>query len=235
MSNAAAEEIYSVMKNHPEAVIVWATGHSPLLAYQLLIKKIRETNLDVSRMRFVKLDEWMGLKCTDEATCEYFLQKEIIEPLQISEKQYLHFDPEAADMFKECQRVEEEYQNLPKVDLVILGIGMNGHLGLNEPGSSLIENAHVVVLDEKTRTHEMLTHTSHKVTGGVTLGMRDLFKGEKILLLADGAQKERGMEYYLNEQITTEVPVSFLKLHPNCQCIVNAASFPESEVLKQNR
>lgn len=225
MSREAAALIRLVIEKNPEAVIVLATGHSPQLAYRFLAEGILENPLDVGRVTFVKLDEWLGLSAEDEATCEHFIQNEIIKPLGIKEENYLHFIPEAADPEAECRRVQKAYEALEKVDLVILGIGMNGHLGLNEPGKELIGPAHTIGLDEKTKGHEMLSHTKEKVSRGITLGMENLFKGEQILLLADGREKEKGLSWYLNDRISTQVPVSLLKLHPNCSCIINRESF----------
>ncbi|MCI5649601.1 MAG: 6-phosphogluconolactonase [Fusicatenibacter sp.] len=229
MSREAADVIYEVIEKNPEAAIVIATGHSPRLAYRMLAEKVRENQTDVSRLTIIKLDEWAGLDADNEATCEYFIRKEILEPFGIDEKQYLHFAMNTGEEEAECRRIEEAYQNLSQIDLVILGIGMNGHLGLNEPGEELIGPAHTILLDDKTKTHELLSHTEKKVVGGLTLGMEDLFRGQKILLLADGKEKEKGLEYYLNDVITTKVPVSLLKLHRNCQCIVNRESFPVLE------
>lgn len=229
MSREAAGLIRSVIEQNPCAVIVLATGHSPRQAYRFLVEDLKRNKVDYSRVTFVKLDEWLGLSGRDEATCEYFIRKEILEPLDVKEEQYLHFCAEAEDAEKECQRVQKEFEGLPKVDLVILGIGMNGHLGLNEPGEQLMGPAHIVNLDAKTKTHEMLSHTSKAVGKGVTLGMENLFRGEQILLLADGKEKEKGLEGYLNDSITTQLPVSLLKLHPHCTCIVNRESFPGLE------
>ncbi len=229
MSRRAAEEILQVILENPEAVIVLATGHSPQQAYRDLVEEIRKQNVDISRVTFVKLDEWAGLSPENEATCEYFLQKEIIGPLGIREENYIHFQADCQDADAECARINELYRALPQVDLVILGIGMNGHLGLNEPSDHLYASAHVTDLNEKTKTHEMLTHTEKKVTKGITLGMENLFRGKKILLLADGKEKELGLKGLLNDEISTAVPVSFLKLHQNCVCVINKDSFPELE------
>lgn len=224
MSRETAALLRLTIEKNPEAVIVLATGHSPQLAYRYFVEGILENPLDISRATFVKLDEWLGLGPENEATCEYFIRKEIIEPLGIKEEQYLHFMPEAADPERECERVQKAYEAFEKVDLVILGIGRNGHLGLNEPGEELIGPAHTIGLDEKTKGHEMLSHTTEAVSRGITLGMENLFKGEQILLLADGKEKEEGLSWYLNDRISTQVPVSFLKLHPNCRCIINRES-----------
>lgn len=225
MSKRAAQEIIRVIRCNPRAVIVLATGRSPLQAYRYLVEEIGEKRVDISEVTFVKLDEWLGLSADDEATCEYFIRKEIIEPLGIRKENYIHFQGDCADIQAECARIDSLYRALPRVDLVILGIGMNGHLGLNEPSDRLTASAHAVQLDEKTRTHELLTHTSSPVTGGVTLGMENLFAGEEILLLADGEEKEKGLQGFLSDEISTQVPVSFLKLHKNCVCIINRESF----------
>lgn len=225
MSRAAADILYETVVRNPRAVIVLATGHSPRLAYRYFVQRVQENRTDVRGVTFVKLDEWLGLSDADPATCEYFLREEIIRPLRVAPEKYLHFDAQAADAPAECSRVEAAYAALEQIDLVVLGIGMNGHLGLNEPGESLIGPAHVIALDEKTKTHEMLTHTEKPVRYGVTLGMENLFRGRHILLLADGAQKEAALGCYLGDQLTTKAPVSLLKLHPNCTCIINRESF----------
>ncbi len=225
MSRAAADILYETVVRNPCAAIVLATGHSPRLAYRYFVQRVLENKTDVRYVTFIKLDEWLGLDDTDPATCEYFLREEVLRPLQIAPAQYLHFDAQAADALAECRRVEAAYAALKQIDLVVLGIGMNGHLGLNEPGESLIGTVHVIALDEKTKTHEMLTHTKKTVSYGVTLGMENLFRGKRILLLADGAQKEAALSAYLDNRITTRVPVSLLKLHPDCTCVINQESF----------
>ena len=230
MSCEAAKMIRSVIEQNKNAVIVIATGHSPKLAYRLFVKSLQDRPLDLSGITLVKLDEWCGASGENEASCEYFIRKELMEPLKLEERQYIHFNGEAQDLTKECERVEEAYQQLEKIDLVILGIGMNGHLGLNEPDSKLLGNAHCISLSEKTKSHELLTHTEKTINSGMTLGMSDLFRGEKVLLLADGDEKEAGLSYFLNDIITTEYPVSLLKLHPHCYCIINKESFPKLEL-----
>ena len=225
-SEAVADFIYSVIQEKPDAAIILATGHSPLLGYRLLVKKILETSLDIHAVTWIKLDEWIGVDGEDEASCELFIQKELITPLQISEQNYIHFRLNVDCPEKDAANIEQQILALPGIHLAILGIGMNGHLGLNEPADELDCYAHAVDLDKKTKTHEMLTHTHRKVEKGITLGMKDLFLAEKILLIADGRDKELGLEYFLNDKITTKIPVSMLKLHSDCTCIINKECFP---------
>lgn len=233
MSAEAAAVIVEVIQRNSKAVIVLATGHSPLGAYRILAEEVKKGRLDVSGATFVKLDEWMGIAPEDEASCEHFIRREIVEPLGIKDEKYLHFSSNAKDVKAECERVEKAYEAFSKVDLVILGIGMNGHLGLNEPDDVLLGGVHVMELSAKTKGHEMLSHTEHPVSRGITLGMENLFKGERILLLADGKEKEKGLSCYLDDRITTQVPVSLLKLHPNCLCIVNGECFKDLEGLPE--
>ncbi|MBR4865778.1 MAG: 6-phosphogluconolactonase [Clostridia bacterium] len=224
MSRLAARILCQTVGKNPRAVIVLATGHSPLFAYRYFVEKVKTAGTDLRGVTFVKLDEWMGLEPDDPATCEYFLRTELLEPLGIREEQFLHFDP-AGDGEAECARFREAYRSLPPPDLVILGIGKNGHLGLNEPADSMAMGAHVIPLAEKTRTHEMLTHTVCPVTHGITMGIGDLFRGKEILLLADGAEKREALAAYLGDEITTRCPVTLLKLHPNCTTLVNMEDF----------
>ena len=233
MSAMAAMVIRQTVEKNPKAVIVLATGHSPLLSYRLFVEEVKRTGLDVSGVTFVKLDEWLGLSESDEATCEYFIRKEILDPLAIKEDHYLHFISGAKDTAAECARVEQAYGELVQIDLVILGLGRNGHLGLNEPGEVLTGGVHVVDLDDKTKRHEMLSHTKQNVEKGITLGMENLFRGRKIILLADGEEKEAGLACYLGTNITTQLPVSLLKLHPDCLCLVNGESFKEWKELEE--
>ena len=225
LSQLAADRMYRTVTANPRAVLVLATGGSPQLAYRLFCNQVTRDGVDLSGVTFVKLDEWLGLSADDEATCEIFLRREILEPLGIPEKQFLHFDPEAPDAQAECDRFQAAYDALPQVDLVILGIGKNGHLGLNEPGEHLVCNTHIIPLSQKTKTHEMLTHTSAQVTHGITMGMSDLFRGKEILLLATGGEKAHLLPLLTNQQITTQIPFTLLKLHPNCTCIVDRSSF----------
>ena len=151
LSRQTADRMYRTVKENPKAVLVLATGGSPRLAYRLFCEKIIREEVDLSGVTFVKLDEWLGLSATDEATCEVFLRQELLDPLGIGEEQFLHVDPEAPDVQAECARFQAAYDALPQVDLVILGIGKNGHLGLNEPGDSLTCHTHIIPFPKRPR------------------------------------------------------------------------------------
>ena len=227
MSRLAAGLLADTVRQNPHAVMVLATGHSPLLTYRYFVERVKREQIDLGGVTFIKLDEWMGLQPDDPATCEYFIRTELLEPLGIREEQFLRVDP-TGDGAAECARFREAYLTLPAPDLVILGIGKNGHLGLNEPGESLSAVSHVIPPAEKTKTHEMLTHTACPVTHGITMGIGELFRGQEILLLADGEEKREALAAFLGDEITTRCPVTLLKLHPNCTTIVNGKDFPRN-------
>ena len=225
LSRAAADILFQTVQKNPNAVLVLATGGSPKLAYRLFCEKVLQSNTDISGVTFVKLDEWIGLSADDEATCEVFLQRELIRPLGVAESRFIHFNPEATDSKAECVRFRAAYAALKQVDLVVLGIGKNGHLGLNEPSDNLCGSVHTVTLAEKTKTHEMLTHTEASVTQGITMGLKEIFEGEKVMLLAAGAEKEHLCPYLTDDSISTQVPFTLLKLHRDCVCIADQTAF----------
>lgn len=226
MSYAGADLLCATIRKNPRAVIVLATGHSPLGVYRLFRQRVLAGEIAIDQVTFVKLDEWLGLSPEDEATCEYFLQTELIGPLAIPEEHYLHIHPQADDPERACAAFQETFDRLGDIDLVVLGIGKNGHLGLNEPGEVLHAATHCPPLESKTKTHAMLTHTQESVTRGMTLGMDGIFAGKQVLLLATGGEKDAVMGYLANDLITTNVPMSLLKLHPHCTCLVNLADYP---------
>jgi galactosamine-6-phosphate isomerase len=225
LSRRLADILVATVINKKNAAIIIATGSSPLLAYRLFVKRVKEEKIDVSKVTFIKLDEWVGLSPECQATCEYFIRQELLKPLNIAESAYIGFDCEAKDLEKECIRIQEKLNELKGIDLAILGVGKNGHLGLNEPDDYLVMGPHLVTLDEKTKTHAMLTEADKKVDKGITLGIADLFAAEKIILLISGAEKEQAVREFYGEHISTRIPVTLLKLHKNLVCIVEKNVF----------
>ncbi|MBQ1954551.1 MAG: 6-phosphogluconolactonase, partial [Clostridia bacterium] len=193
MSRLAADMMLRIVRENPRAALVIATGGSPKSAYRIFCEKVISEKIDISEVTFIKLDEWLGLSPDDEATCEVFIRRELLDPLGVKDEKYIRFDPLAADVEAECERFEKAYAALEQIDLVILGIGKNGHLGLNEPDTVLFGSAHTMDLDKKTKTHEMLTHADKEVTKGISMGLTEIFRGKEIMLLATGGEKAAGI------------------------------------------
>ncbi|MCW5941172.1 MAG: 6-phosphogluconolactonase [Fimbriimonadaceae bacterium] len=219
LAEAGADLVDETLATNPEAHLVLATGSSPLGLYRELVRRGRRWD----RAWVTKLDEWLGLPPNDPATCEAYLRREAIGPLAAPEERYLAFDGLATDSIAECARVQRALCERPSVDLAILGIGRNGHLGLNEPGSSLHPGCHVAALAPTTRSHPMLDRAGSPPTHGLTLGIGDLLSARRILLIVSGDGKEEAFRSLNEGLVTTSLPASFLHLHRDVVCLSQAS------------
>ena len=220
LSKRCAGIMLGCVREKSDPVICLATGHSPLGAYRCFVAEAIKNKIDLSKVVFVKLDEWYGLGMDDPATCEYFISNEMLKPLGISPKNYIGFNSTAEDPEMECLRITSELEKRGPIDLMILGIGRNGHLGLNEPCEELVPSIHVAVLDKKTKGHQMLKSISRPIEAGFTLGMRDILSSKHVVFLVAGEEKVDAFTEFMRGGVTTTVPASFLRLHKNLSCVV---------------
>lgn len=223
LSQKCADLLVEQVLKKPDSLICLASGGSPQKGYELFTKKIKADGIDVSRLRFIKLDEWWKLPPEDPSTCEKYVKDYILDPLHIDKHRYIGFRSDCECPEKECRRISEALKKSGGIDLCILGIGKNGHLGLNEPNDIFIENAHVALLDEKTKTHNLLSLTNHKIQKGMTLGISDLMHSEKILFLISGKEKKVAFREFMKGTILARLPATVLKLHRNVICVVEDA------------
>lgn len=168
----------------------------------------------------MKLDEWVDLPLTMHGTCETFLQQHIVQPLGLREDQLISFRSEEINE-TECERVTNLIARKGGLDLCVLGLGKNGHLGLNEPGENLQPACHISQLDARTQQHEMLKTAGRPVTRGITLGLKDILNAREVLLLVTGEGKQDATERFLTAKVSTSIPASFLWLHSNFICLIN--------------
>lgn len=217
LSEAASEQLLALVQRKPDAVICVATGATPLLTYQRFVDKVNAARVDLSRVTFVKLDEWVGLAPDNPATCEAFLQQHLLKPLGIAPERYVAFVSDKAEQ-QECNRVVGNIAALGGLDLCVLGIGKNGHLGLNEPDECLEPGCHITCLDERTQLHDMLRRAGSPVEQGITLGLQDILAAKEILLLVAGEGKQQAFTALRKGKVSTKVPATFLWLHPLTSC-----------------
>lgn len=219
MSRQCAEELVLLIKNRPKARIVLATGASPLLAYRIFVQEIIHNKIDVSDVIWIKLDEWAGMSPENPASCEYFINQEILTPLHIKKENYISFGVTGGDLEEECKRVETQLEKIGKIDAAIVGIGRNGHVGLNEPSNELTAGIHLVNLDEITKTHRMLTSVgADHVEQGITMGMDWILSADRLIVLATGQGKGDVYRKLLQKKIMTTIPATLLQLHGNAVC-----------------
>ena len=221
MSGAAAATVIAAATANSDLLLCVATGDSPAGLYQELSREA-DRQPDLFRcLRVVKLDEWLGVPASDAASCEHFLRSRLLGPLAIATERFISFDPEATDPPAECARICAELARQGPIDLCILGLGKNGHVGLNEPGPSLQPHCHVAKLSEATRRHAMFQSSEARPEFGLTLGIGDIMNARKIVLLITGAGKERAIAEFLDGVVTTELPATFLWLHHDLEVFLD--------------
>jgi galactosamine-6-phosphate isomerase len=171
----------------------------------------------------LKLDEWGGLPMDDPATCETQLRASLIEPLRL-EKRYIAFESQPPDPQAECRRIAAWLDRNGPIDVSILGLGINGHLGFNEPAEVLQPHAHVAELSGDSLSHTMLRRSGRRPKFGLTLGIDDLLTSRKVLLLVSGESKRQALKRLLEEPITAAFPASFLQKRSDVVLLTDAAA-----------
>ena len=214
MSRAAADCIAAAVRKKPDALLCLATGASPARAYELLEDKRRHEPHLFDRVRLMKLDEWGGLGRADPGSCEAYLREKLVRPLRVGADRFFGWQCQPTDPRAECRRIAGWLAANGPIDVSILGLGLNGHLGFNEPADTLPAGPHVAALSETSMTHSMLGKARGKVRRGFTLGLADILHSRKVLLLVSGAAKAAPMRRLFTRQITTQFPASLLWLHP---------------------
>ena len=229
LSLRAAKYICRLIKENPEAVIICATGSTPTRMYADLARLVEEERVDCSKVTIVKLDEWVGLLPSDPSTCEFYIKQHVLEPLGIPESNYISFQSNTPDPQNECERIDTILHNLGnEPDLCILGLGANGHLGMNEPGTDPESHTHVATLTSQTRAHTMLSGNTQTVTRGMTLGIQDILQTKTAMLLVSGAQKKAQFERFMRKEDGSNFPASYLWDHKNVSCFVDEEAYHTS-------
>ncbi len=220
MSQRAADLLLTALKAKKDLLVCAATGGSPRGLYERLAENYLKTPHLFENLSILKLDEWGGIPLTDPHSCHSYLQEQVIKPLKISPDRYVAFNSEAENVENECARIQQEIDRLGPIDICILGLGKNGHLGLNEPADFLQRDCHIAQLSTLTMQHEMVQSMAQNPTYGLTLGMTGILQSKKIILLIAGTNKENDIKSLLTQQITTQMPASFLWLHGNVECLI---------------
>ncbi|HSF55202.1 MAG TPA: 6-phosphogluconolactonase [Algoriphagus sp.] len=221
MSKKGFELVKAEIDRKPDLLFCVASGGSPSGLYTEMVNHQKDQPDFCSKLRVVKLDEWGGLEFGSTFTSEYDVQTKFIQPLGISSGRYLTIDPFAANPDEACDRMKEQLENSGPVDICILGIGVNGHIALNEPSEVLRPGFHVCVLAETTMNHGMIKSLKQPPTFGMTMGVGEILQSKKILLFIAGSGKKEAFERLLKEEVSTQFPASLLWLHPNVDVLVD--------------
>lgn len=222
LSLNVANEIIAQVRKKPDSVLCLAAGDTPRLAYQSLATLARERKVDFSQCKFVGLDEWLGIPPTNEGSCAHFLNENLFSTLRIAASQILLFDSLTYDAVTECRKMDDHIRAIGGIDLMLVGVGMNGHLGFNEPGVHEDLYSHVIDLDETTRSvGQKYFKQNTELNQGITLGLRHLQQSDKLLMIASGTKKADIMRQALEGPITTDVPASLVRKHNNAVAMLD--------------
>ncbi|MEO5582935.1 MAG: glucosamine-6-phosphate deaminase [Saprospiraceae bacterium] len=216
LSEHAANEIIEVIQNKKDSLICFASGDSPKLTCELFAQKVKNATMDISRCSFIELDEWIGLAPEMKGSCHYDFMNRLVKPLTLQPGQYLVFDGLAEDLTLECELMDSYIEDKGgRIDIMIVGLGMNGHIGFNEPETDFGLKSHVIKLDQSTiEVGQKYFDQSVSLTKGITLGLAYLIEAKKVLLLANGTRKSKVIQETVEGSITTSFPASILQIHP---------------------
>lgn len=221
MSVLAANMIGGQVLLKPSCVLGLATGSSPIGTYRVLVENCKKGILDFSKVRTVNLDEYCGLAGTDPNSYRYFMNANLFDHINIDKANTHVPNGSAEDFAAEAARYEELVETIGGVDLQLLGIGHNGHIGFNEPTDHFPKDVHTVDLTESTinANARLFERREDVPTQAITMGIGTIMKARKILLIA-GADKADIVEKALYGKITPEVPASVLQLHGDVTVII---------------
>ena len=198
-----------------------ASGGSPSGSYAKLAAYKQQHSDFGSALRVIKLDEWGGLEANSPFTSELDVQRKFVQPMGISPERYWTLDPYTQDPEGECAAMEQILEREGPLDICILGIGVNGHIALNEPGEEQQLPFHVCQLAASTLANGMLKTLQQPPSFGMTMGLRGILQSKLILLFVAGSGKKEAFEQLKAQQVRSQFPASFLGLHPNVQVLVD--------------
>jgi galactosamine-6-phosphate isomerase len=221
MGQEAFSIVMDEIEHNPQLLLCAATGSSPLPLYRNLAEEAKKRAVLFEHLRILPLDEWVGLPSFD-GSCHEFLQKHILRHLKVTQERYFPFNPRAQDLEEECLRIQAMVKEQGPIDLCIMGLGKNGHLGFNEPAIELRPHCHIAELTTESQQHSMILGSSIKPTQGITLGMQDILSSKRIILIVSGSGKDEAKKQLLSGEITCECPASLLWKHNNVDCLVVA-------------
>lgn len=218
-----ASLIVSLLQSNPKAVLGLATGSSPVGVYARMIDMYRKGLVSFSKATTFNLDEYIGLPDNHPQSYRSFMNEQLFNHIDINPNQTYIPNGNAVDMEAECLAYEKKLDEYGPVDLQILGIGSNGHIGFNEPDANLSSKTHVVDLLEDTREANARFFDSLEDVPrqAITMGIGSILKAKQILLLARGAGKAEAIRNAVEGPITTQCPASLLQSHPNVIVLVD--------------
>ena len=219
-SRLAADVIEKIVREKPDCCLGLATGSSPVGMYPELARRCREEGLDFSRVCSVNLDEYIGLEPTHDQSYRYFMDSNLFDHINIDKKN-TYVAKGTGDVEANIREFNEVLAK-SDVDVQVLGVGPDGHLGFNEPGDFLVDEAHKEVLDESTidANARFFANRDEVPRYAVTMGMGGIMRAKRLLLIISGNKVDAARQLLIEDRITTRCPATFMKLHRDATVIL---------------
>ena len=226
MSRQAANIISAQVISKPDCVLGLATGSTPIGMYQELIKRYEAGDLDFSRVKSVNLDEYVGLEPTHDQSYRYFMQTQLFDHINIKVENTNVPGGMAEDAEAECARYDEIIRSMGGIDVQVLGMGHNGHIGFNEPAEVFPRGTHPVDLAESTieANARFFASRDEVPKRAVTMGIGSIMQAKQILVVVSGEGKADIVARAFNGPVTPQVPASILQFHPNVVLVGDKAA-----------
>ena len=232
MSRKAANIISAQVIMKPNCVLGLATGSTPIGTYDQLVEWYNKGDLDFSEVTTVNLDEYKGLPRTNDQSYYYFMHQHLFDRVNIDPERTNVPNGMEPDAEKECGRYEELIRSLGGVDLQLLGLGHNGHIGFNEPGEAFEKETHCVDLTESTieANKRFFASADDVPKQAYTMGIKTIMQAKKILIVVNGENKADIVERAFFGPVTPEVPASILQLHNDVTLVGDEAALAKIEI-----
>ncbi|HZY79509.1 MAG TPA: glucosamine-6-phosphate deaminase [Cyclobacteriaceae bacterium] len=219
LSRATADLIANVIEKKPRALVCIASGHTPIGVFQCLANDINSGKLDASKATFVSLDEWLGIDPSDPGSCLSMLNKDFFNHVSVRVEAFdVNADPQ-----KESERINNLIEKHGGLDVMLVGIGLNGHIGMNEPGSSFDSYARVTDLAQETiTTGQKYFQKPTSLSKGITLGLRHFAESKLPIVMANGSKKAEIINRVYNTQPTETLPATIVHKVPQALVMLDA-------------
>jgi len=213
LSRATADLITEYISTKKNSLVCIASGHSPRGVFECLIDDVQSKRLDISNCTFVSLDEWIGILPTQKGSCRAMMDEDFFVPLQIPESQIKFFDGMAADLPGEVDRINKLIDAHGGLDIMLVGVGTNGHIAMNEPGTSFDAVAHVSILADETKAvGQKYFAEATALSQGITLGLKHFREAKLPILMANGEKKTSIVQKTLSSTAVETLPASVIHL-----------------------
>jgi glucosamine-6-phosphate deaminase len=220
-----ADRIGASLQDNPRLVLGLPTGRTTVPLYRELVRLARRGRLDFSRATTFNLDEFVGLPPDHRSSFRAFMNHHFFDAVNINRNRINFLNGMAEDLKDECERFEAAIERAGGLDIQVLGVGVNGHIGFNEPGDTLQARTHMVVLRPETRRANVALFGGRTVPRhALSMGMGTILRARSIVLIATGRNKARAVRQMVSGPLTTRLPASFLQVHRNVEVVLDEAA-----------